>query len=253
MLIFLGNFLPCLAFAVFTGGLAWRIAGWLRRPVPVSLTLSAGATGTGRRAAEMAAELCLFRSLWRGERRLWLWAWLMHGSLVVILAGHVVGIASLGEQFCRLGASPQVSRLLSHGLGVGAGLIFAGSLAALWLRRMSIPELRRISDPGDHLALALLAAIAMSGMLMRLPGAGVDLAAAGAYLGGLFTFRPSPIPRNALFLVHFTLVNLLLIYFPFSKLVHGIGGFVNQAMLTGSPPAYPTPPGFQPDPRFLRL
>ena len=253
MLLLLGIVLPYLAFAVFAGGLAWRVGAWLRRPVPVSLTLSPGVSGTGMRLIDMARELALFRSIWASDRRLWFSAWPMHASLVVILAGHVAGIATAGEQFCLLGVSPRTSRLLSHGLGDLAGLIFAVTLAALWLRRLAIPELRRLSDPADHFALALLAGIAASGMLLRFPAVGLDLAAVQAYLAGLVTFRPGPIPPNGVFLLHFTLVILLLVYFPFSKLLHGIGGVVNRAMLTQSPPAYPTPPGFAPEGRFLKL
>jgi nitrate reductase gamma subunit len=42
---------------------------------------------------------------------------------------------------------------------------------------------------------------------------------------GLLTLRPVAPPPHALFLVHFVLVSLLLIYFPFSKLLHAGGIF----------------------------
>ena len=234
--------------ALFVAGTAWRVAGWLRRPVPVSVSLDQhrGELGWGE-------EFFLFASLWRGDRRLWAGAWLLHVGLALIIVGHVAGIAALGEQFCAVGASSATSRLWSHGLGVAAGVIFLVALAALWLRRLMVAELRRISDFSDHFALALLAAVALSGMAMRLPGSGVDLAAVRTYLAGLLTFRPGPLPQGPLFLVHFTLVNVLLVYFPFSKLLHGIGGVVNRAILTAAPPIYPTPAGFQPDGRFQRL
>jgi nitrate reductase gamma subunit len=52
-----------------------------------------------------------------------------------------------------------------------------------------------------------------------------------------------PIPTEWVFVVHFTIVNLFLIYFPFSKMLHFAGYLVNRAMLVEAPPVYPTPTG----------
>src|SRR5208282_4988532 len=95
----LGAVVPYACWAVFILGMAWRTGSWLRRPVPVSLTLLPGPTSLGGRAAAMASELLGFRSLWRGDRRLWAAAWLAHVALAVVLAGHVAGIATLACQF----------------------------------------------------------------------------------------------------------------------------------------------------------
>jgi nitrate reductase gamma subunit len=46
-----------------------------------------------------------------------------------------------------------------------------------------------------------------------------------AFLLGLMTLRPVAPPQHPLFLVHFVLVSLLMIYFPFSKLLHAGGIF----------------------------
>jgi len=42
---------------------------------------------------------------------------------------------------------------------------------------------------------------------------------------GIVTFKPVPPPLDPFFLTHLTLVSILLIYFPFSKLVHAVGIF----------------------------
>jgi nitrate reductase gamma subunit len=248
---FLGNVLPYLAWAVFLLGLAWRTVTWLTRPVPMSLTLLPGPADSSRRAALMALELLGFRSLWRGDRVLALTAWLMHLSLAVVLAGHVVGIATLGGQFCWFGADAATSAALSHWLGMTSGLLLAGLLALLGLRRLSIAELRRLSAPSDYLALGLLLAAAGSGIALRAacgtdelgnPSC-TDLVQVRAYLASLLVLRPGEMPGQPFFVLHFTLVNLLLMYFPFSKLVHLTGGVVSRVLTLRPCPVYPTPAG----------
>ncbi len=237
----LGSIFAYMAFAVFLFGMAWRTGSWLRRPVPFALTLTHGEPGAGRQAVAVAKELLLFRSLLRGDRRLWFAAWWMHAALGLILAGHVVGIACGARQFCYVGASPETSARLSLLTGSAAGAVFVACLLVLGCRRIAIPELRWLSGPADYLVLALLLAIAVTGLLLRWGATEADLAAVRSYLGGLLTFRPVPLPDSSLFALHVTLVNVLLVYFPFSKLVHLTGGIVSQALLVRPAPLYPTP------------
>ncbi len=245
--------LPYLSWAVFVLGLTWRTGSWLRRPVPVSITLLPGPSSRVGRAAAMASELLGFRSLWRGDRRLWLAAWLTHLALAVVLAGHVAGIATLAGQFCWLGASAATSVLWSKALGLAGGSGLLVLLAILALRRVTIPELRRLSDPSDYFALALLLAVAGTGMALRLAGPEVDLAAVRGYLAGLIVLRPVELPAVPLLVTHLTLFHILLLYFPFSKLMHVTGGIVSRELVLRPAPVYPTPAGFQPDAGFRRL
>jgi nitrate reductase gamma subunit len=46
-----------------------------------------------------------------------------------------------------------------------------------------------------------------------------------AYILGLLTLRPVPPPMHPLFLTHLSLVFILMIYFPWSKLLHAGGIF----------------------------
>jgi nitrate reductase gamma subunit len=109
---------------------------------------------------------------------------------------------------------------------------------------------RKLSAPEDFFTLLLLISIAGSGLLMYLPVFHVDLPAVRAYMGGLLCLQPTPLPHSPLFVIHFLLVNLLLLYFPFSRLLHSAGYFVNRAMLMEAPPVYPTPTGNTPRTHF---
>ena len=241
MLFFIGQVLPYIAAAVFLVGTCLRIIAWLRVPVPFPLTLLADSANPGRILA-IGREILFFDSLRRGDWWLWLWALLLHISLVFIIIGHIAGIYYLAKQFTLVGFSAEASASLSALLGTIFGAVFFVSLLALFYRRMTIPEVKRLSDPADYFDLGLLLAIVFTGMYMRLVS-DVDLPAVRAYMAGLFTLHPVPIPQNWLFISHFTLVNILLLYFPFSKLIHLAGVFVNQAMITQPPPVYPTPAG----------
>jgi len=247
MSLFVGNVFPYLAIAVFAGGMTWRTAYWLRKPVPYPLAVDRDQRGIAGQAGVVAAELLLFRSLYRGDRRLWRRAALMHASLAAIVIGHVVGISCSSRQFTVLGVSAATSVSMAATLGVVFGLLLTVSVLALLRRRIAVPEVRRISDPADYFDLLLLLAIAATGLMMRLLPLELDQQAVRSYLGGLLTLSPVPIPGPWPFVCHFTLVSCLLAYLPFSKLVHLSGGVVSRALLLGPPRATSSPPSPKPD------
>jgi nitrate reductase gamma subunit len=101
--------------------------------------------------------------------------------------------------------------------------------------------LRELSEPLTWFDLSLLLVVALSGLCMYLPGYHVKLPLVKAYMESLLTFQPTSLPPFTLFKIHFLLVNFLLLYFPFSQLIHSAGFFVNRAMLVESSPVFPTP------------
>ena len=241
-LLFAGVF-PYIACAVFICGSALRIAGWLRKPVPFQLTLFPEPEGNVGKIEALAREFLFYRTLYRENRLLWLWVWLFHLSLAMILAGHLLGIYFLRGQFTLIGVAPETSILCSKILGAVMGTVMSVSLSALLCRRLFNPETRKLSESLAWFDLLLLFTIALSGLCMYLPGYLADLPAVRAYMEGLCTLRPGPLPANPLFKIHFSLVNLLLLYFPFSQLMHSAGFFVNRAMLLEAAPVFPTPAG----------
>ena len=83
---------------------------------------------------------------------------------------------------------------------------------------------RYISSPSDHLMLALLIAIGLSGLGMKYV-AHTDIVAVKAFFRGLMTFSWQPLPGDPILLAHLFLVAALMIIFPFSKLLHAPGVF----------------------------
>ena len=97
-------------------------------------------------------------------------------------------------------------------------------LAGLWVRRLRVPRVRAISVPSDHLMLALLAGIGLTGLALKFV-VRTDVPAVKAFFRGLLTFSWQPLPADPLLWTHLALVAALMIVFPFSKLLHAPGVF----------------------------
>lgn len=243
MLYFVGQVLPYIAGAIFLIGVTYRVAGWLKVPVPFQLTLFPAPASGADRLAAVGTEVLFFKSLYRNDKSLWSWAWLLHVALAMVIGGHIVGIYFLMNQFTLIGLSAPASQAMSSFLGTVFGIALLAAIIALFYRRLADPVVKRLSDPADFIDLLFVLVIVITGNHMRLPGVEVDLPAVRAYMGGLLSFHPVPIPDSGVFIAHFTTVMLFLIYFPFSKMLHFAGFLVNRAMLTEAAPLYPTPAG----------
>lgn len=230
MSILFGAVIPYIVIILFLGGIIMRIMAWLKIPVPFKLTVFPCPPNRGGAVADLAKESVGFKSLWRGNKGLWFMSWLFHISLAFVLIGHFFGIGFLGQQFTWFGASSAESMRLSVLLGTYAGTALLVGVVLLTIRRFASPTIKYISSFADYLVLVLLLGIVGSGMYMRLLE-DVTYESVQNYLLGLLTFHPVAPPDNLAFLFHFTLVELLLLYFPYSKLMHSCGIFFSRWLM----------------------
>lgn len=230
MSILFGWVIPYIVILLFLGGMLLRIMSWLKIPVPFKLTVFPCPKTRAGAAADLVTESVGFKSLWRGGKGLWFMSWLFHISLAFILVGHFFGIGFLGQQFTWFGATSEQSLDLSVLFGTYAGVALFLGLLLLTIRRISSPTMKFISSTADYLVLVLLLGIVGSGMYMRMFN-GVTYEAVQTYLICLITFHPVPLPENMAFIFHFTLVQLLLLYFPYSKLLHSCGIFFSRWLI----------------------
>jgi nitrate reductase gamma subunit len=237
--------LPYTTVAIFLAGVCWRLAEWTRTPVPFHLTLFPVPKNLPGKIRIFVAEFFFCPTLFRQDKKLWFLTLLFHISLAMVITGHFFGIYFLREQFTLIGMTMDTSRLTSQYLGGATGLVMTASLMGLVYRRITVPYLKKLSEPDNYFSLFLVLAIVLSGMFMYLPGFRVDLPSVRSYAGGLFAPGSISVPDNKPFVVHFVLAGILLIYFPFSRMFHAAGFFVIRAMLVETPPEYPTPPGIK--------
>jgi len=203
-----------LATAVLVGGLAYRILGYARTPAPLKIPTTPAPTTRGGVVLRMVREVALFESLFRSNLWTWAFGWLFHAGLALVLLRHL-----------RYFVEPVWSWLaFVQPFGVYGGFAMAAGLAGLWARRFLVPRVRYISTPSDHLMIVLLLAIAGTGLAMKYV-AHTDIVAVKAFTLGLLYFDWQPLPADGLVYAHLALVALLMLIFPFSKLLHAPGIF----------------------------
>ena len=252
-----GVVLPVAAIAVFLLGLVYRILRWAGAPVPFRITTSCGQQASlpwikaeklesppdaKWTVGRMALEILLFRSLFRNtkaelapgpkllhqsDRLLWLGAVAFHWSFLIIFLRHLRFFLEPVPLFVQwLERIDELFQVAVPTLFL-TDVIIVAALLYLLGRRFFNPMVRYISLASDYLALYLLLAVALSGILMRY-FTKVDLLAAKQLALGLVTLRPTvPEGIGLAFYAHVFFVSVLFAYFPFSKLLHMGGVFLS--------------------------
>ena len=212
-----------LLFYVATGilvfGVLARCWRYARTPQPLKIPIPPAPTTRGGVALRMLVEVTLFRQLFRSSKWTWLFGWMFHVALLLVLLRHL-----------RYFTEPVWFWVeLVQPFGLYAAFAMLAGLAGLWARRVLVDRVRYITSPSDHLMLALLAAIAASGLAMKYV-AHTDIVALKAFFLGLMAFDWQPLPADPALLVHLTLVAVLMIVFPVSKLLHAPGVFFSPSL-----------------------
>ena len=200
------------ATAVLVVGVGVKVAGYARTPAPLKIPTTPAPTSVGGVALRMTREVVFFESLFRSNKWTWIFGWMFHAALLLVLLRHL--------RYFQQPVWAPVAWI--QPFGTYAGFAMAAGLAGLWARRFLVDRVRYISTPSDHLHLALLLAIAASGLAMRFV-AHTDIVAVKAYMLGLMRLSVQPLPADTELLVHLALVALLMIVFPISKLMHAPG------------------------------
>ncbi len=178
------------ASTIFVAAVLWRLIGIVRLGVPKDLS-APRASGAGGAVKGFFLHM------------------LPHGGFFKRTAFHVIAgyLFHLGLFVLVLFAAPHVVFIEERILGVGwpalprwgfilaAEAAFAG-LILLWLRRLTDPVMRQISDSGDHIG-TLLTFLAL--------------------LTGCLALQES---HDSLRAIHMLSVEVLMVYFPFSRLMH---------------------------------
>ncbi len=252
-----GVVIPYAAIVIFFGGLIQRVMSYANTPVPFRITTTCGQGKSlpwikqakldnpsnplgviGR----MMLEVLFFRSLLRNTRaqllekgklvyatNLWLWAAgiAFHWTLLVILIRHLRFFLSPTPIFVTY--LEEADGFLEVGVPVffATSVIFMAGLAFLLLRRLANPQMRYMSLLDDYFPLFLLLAIGGSGFCLR-HFEKTDIPSVKELAVGLVTFSPAVADSIApLFYGHLFLVCVLMMYFPFGKLLHVAGAFLS--------------------------
>ena len=208
--VFSGLYALALGWLVL--GLGWRVGTWVRTPQPSPIPIAPAPRTRLGVAGRLAAEIVLFRSLFRANRTTWAASVLMHWGLLLVLVVHA-------RFLYRTLPLWLVPFLVASGWATLAAL---AGIAVLAARRALVDRMRYITVPSDWAHLALLGAILLSGTLLKRVWP-TDLAAVGAWLRGTLALDWRSLPDHLGLWAHLALVAALLAVYPISKLVHAPG------------------------------
>ena len=178
------------------------------------------------------------------RRRQLIWgSVLFHLGVLVIFAGHVVGLLTPIAIFDAIGISHGAKQILAMAAGGIAGVIAIVGATLLVHRRLFDARVRAASSTSDTLVIILLW-IQLALGLMTIPVSaqhldGHEMVKFMSWAQGIFTFDPSASAFVAdaapVFKLHLFLGLTILLIFPFTRLVH----------MLSAPVRYLWRPGYQ--------
>jgi len=202
------------ATALLIAGLAFKIRQYAKTPAPLKIPTTPAPTTQSGVVLRMAREVVLFESLFKSNKWIWIFGWMFHVSLALVLLRHF--------RYFQYDVWTVIE--LVQPFGMYAGFTMVIGLLGLWARRLFVERIRYISNLSDHLILALLVGIGVSGLSMKFVHH-TDILMVKAFFLGLLRFDIQPLPNDVNLLIHLSLVATLMIIFPISKLLHAPGVF----------------------------
>nr|VFK13547.1 MAG: Nitrate reductase gamma subunit [Candidatus Kentron sp. LFY] len=206
---------------IFISGLFYRIFEYVKVPGPLKIPTTPAPLNRGGVVLRFCWDVMFFRSLFRSAKWTWLFGWVFHLSLLFVFLRHL-----------RYFTDPVwwVVEIVQP-VGVYASFAMLGGLLALWARRFFLERIRYISAFSDHFLLFLLISIALSGLAMKYM-VHIDVEMLKKFMLGVMYFDWQPLPGtrptetvNFMLLIHLSLVVILMVIVPYSKLIHSVGLF----------------------------
>jgi nitrate reductase gamma subunit len=228
-----GGVLPYVAVTVFIVAMAYRIYTWKRLAAP-SMTLFPAPEDASANNRNVLKEALLFRSLFRGDRLLWGFAWAFHAVLALIVLGHFRVFSNVDGTLMAMGMSDAAIQTMSGGVGGAAGVVILVATILLLARRLALPRVREVTGVADILALLLVGTIIVTGNMMRFGAEHFDLTLTRQYFAGLASFggvMEEAALQNNVLMVHMGLAFLLIMIIPFSKILHFGGIFFTHQLI----------------------
>ncbi len=220
------------AVAVFLVGTIYQIVRWLRTPKStVRLGMFPRPTGFPR-GLKLAKDSLIFPQVLDTDKWMWFFVFGMHLAGLGLFFGHLRLITEFTPLYNAVG--PSGMETLANTVGGGIGIALFIAFTYFLLRRFKSPY-RELSVPEDYLLLLLILLLILLGDHLRFTHP-FDLASYREYFSSLLQFKPdfptliNLSPSKWVLDGHILTANLLLIYFPFSKLVHAIGGWAGNLL-----------------------
>ncbi|MHB8792100.1 MAG: respiratory nitrate reductase subunit gamma [Thermoleophilia bacterium] len=206
------------ALAIFLVGVLAKVWKYGTTPAPLKIPQTPAPVTAAGVPGRMLSEVVLFKSLFKSNRVIWLAGYVFHIGLLLALVKH----------YRFLFASVPAGLSYFDTFEMYPGIIMMGGLGLLFLLRLVVDRNMFISVMTDYILILLFISIALTGTLAK-HFYRVDISQVKQFMMGLISFNPmganTAFPTETIFIIHFSLVLFLLVYFPFSKLMHAAGVF----------------------------
>ena len=206
------------ATLVLVVGVAMRVLKYATTPAPLKIPTTPAPKTVSGVVLRMFREVVFFESLFKSNKWIWLFGWTFHMGMWLVFIRHV--------RYFTYDIPWWLSFVQPFGIYAGFAMLLG--LLGLWARRVLVERIRYITNPSDHLMLALLVAIVGSGLMMRFV-LHTDIIMVKAYILGLLRLRVETLPGDPVLLLHLGSVALLMLVFPISKLMHAPGLFFSPS------------------------
>ncbi len=221
-----------LAVGVFLAGSVWRIARILKRPrFAPTLAIFPEKKPTWMYAV---ADALMLPTVFRHNAVLWVALMLFHIGLALLVIGHL-----------ELFADIKLLQIVPHAIFLGKGLVGLVLLLCLlyFLSRRMVSPTKELSVPEDYLLLVLLLLTVLFGAQMDWARNWYDYTTMSVsdyrtYLSSLIRFKPTigaidSAGHSFMLVAHVFLANVLLMVFPFTKLMHAVFTFALNKIRRG--------------------
>ncbi len=205
------------------GGSFFEEVDWWKKPRETTL---AG------ELKEMLMEMLFIKRVFEYKRSLWWFTYPFHTGIYLILVwfvlvfiGAVLELVGIPVTASASGSLALLSALIYYLTWVVGALAMVLMLVfgiGLLIRRLTDSGMRDYSTPIDYFNLLFIIAVVATGMAAWQYDK--DFALARAFMKSLITFSPLPEASSATVL-HVTLLSLLFLYLPFTKMTHFIGKY----------------------------
>ena len=162
------------------------------------------------------------------KKQLRLGSMLFHIGIIFALGGHLMGLLIPAETMVKIGLSDDLYHMLAFGVGGLVGILALIGILLLLMRRMTNVRVRAITTTGEYFMILLLTAVVVAGLYNTLTGSFLHpdydyRDTISPWFRSLLVFSPDAelmrdVPLG--FRVHIFLSFVLLLIWPFTRLVH---------------------------------
>jgi nitrate reductase gamma subunit len=219
--------LPYITIAVFFTGIVIRLNRWLSAPPSPEKTKLNLASAL----RYILLDGVLFGKTYRDDKPTWLVLFLFHIGVGGILFGHLRSFKWWSIQwFEPLGN--WVTEFLVETLPFYVGWMFITTQVILLVRRRSLKGKQLVAHSNGYIVLVLLLITSILGQGMRIFPPEVILTEAYSivFIPGFIVFHLDKVPSQHWFFWHIFFTQLLVMYLPFSKLIHVHSDVITSAL-----------------------